>query len=197
MRLDLFEFCVHLVKNFSFDSLENDYERVDILINNAGAMYYKYEKTVDKFETNLQVNYLGHFLLTHLLLPSLKRSDNGRIINVSANAYSSAQMGIDDPLHIGKLAPLYHPRDAFAHSKLAVLLSTKKLARELDTVTINCCTPGFVRGTKHNRDNPAMKAKVMLFLWMWIFMRTPVMAAQTIVHLASDGTIKSSGKYYK
>lgn len=170
---------------------------MDILINNAGVMYYKFEKTVDKFETNLQVNYLGSFLLTHLLLPSLKKSDNGRIINVSANAYSSAQMGIDDPLNIGNLAPLYHPREAFAHSKLAVLLSSKKLAKELKSIKVNCCTPGFVRGTKHNRDNPAMKAKFMMFLWMWIFMKTPVMGAQTIIFLATDANIRSSGKYYK
>jgi NAD(P)-dependent dehydrogenase (short-subunit alcohol dehydrogenase family) len=177
--------------------IENDYEKVDILINCAGVMYYKYEKTVDKFETNLQINYLGHFLLTHLLVPMLKRSINGRIINVSGNAYSSAQMNIDDPLNISNLAPLYHPRDAFAHSKLAVLLSTRKLATELKTISVNCCTPGFVRGTKHGRDNPAMKAKLMLFLWMYIFMKSPVMGAQTIIYLATESNLKSSGKYYK
>lgn len=128
--LDLNSFdCVRrFVKQFS-----NDFNKLDILINNAGIIFNRYEKTVDGFETHLQVNYLAPFLLTSLLMPLLKASEQGRIINVSAHAYSSAsaKMTDEDPLNIGTWAPAFHQRDAFAHSKLAVVLATRHLAKLL------------------------------------------------------------------
>lgn len=105
--------------------------QVDILINNAGIIFHPKDKTVDGFETHLQVNYLGHFLLTKELLPLLRKSKQGRIINISAHAYSSGRMDIDDPLNVGTYASNFHQRDAFAHSKLAVALATRHLAKIL------------------------------------------------------------------
>lgn len=129
---------------------------VDILINNAGIIFNPFEKSTDHFEMHLQVNYMSHFLLSHLLLPLLEKSEYGRIINVSAHAYSSAKMTIDDPLNIGKWAPAFHGRDAFSHSKLAIVLSTRHFAKILKSrnskVTVNSCTPGLVRGTDHLRQ---------------------------------------------
>lgn len=117
--------------NFHFIYIETDFEKIDILINNAGVTFYPYEKTCDGFETHLQVNYLGHFLLTALLLPKLLKSKQGRIINTSAHAYCAAKFDINDPLNTGTFAPSYHARDAFAHSKAAVVLSTKYLSKLL------------------------------------------------------------------
>lgn len=126
--LDLNSFdCVRrFVKQFS-----NDYKKLDILINNAGTIFNVHEKTVDGFETHLQVNYLAPFLLTSLLMSQLKAAEQGRIINVSAHAYCSAKMTDEDPLNIGTWAPAFHQRDAFAHSKLAVVLATRHLAKLL------------------------------------------------------------------
>lgn len=160
-------------------------------------------KTGDGFETHLQVNFLGHFLLTHLLTPMLMKSKQGRIINVTAHAYSGGQMTIDDPLGITNLAPQYHPRDAYANSKLAIVLWTRKLAKLLKSseVTVNCLTPGLVRGTKHMRQSPIMRAistRLIMFPCMYIFMKTPTMGAQTAIYLATDDKIKStSGEYFK
>lgn len=112
-------------------SIEKDFDKVDILINNAGLIFNAKEKSVDGFEIHLQVNYLSHFLLTSLLLPHLQRAEQGRIINTCAHAYSSAKMTEEDPLNIGQWATAYHHRDAFAHSKLAVILSTQHLAKLL------------------------------------------------------------------
>lgn len=176
---------------------------MDILINNAGLTFHPFAKTLDGFETHLQVNYLGHFMLTHLLMPMLMKSRQGRIINVTAHAYSGGQMCVDDPLGITNLAPQFHPRDAYAHSKLAINLWTSKLAKLLEAtaVTVNCLTPGLVRGTKHMRQSPIMRAfsaKLIMFPCMWMFMKTPIMGAQTAIYLATDEKIKStSGEYFK
>ncbi|XP_037047930.1 retinol dehydrogenase 13 [Bradysia coprophila] len=189
------------VKRFA-KSVTKDFEKVDVLINNAGTIFNKYDKTVDRFESHLQVNYLAHFLLSSLLLPLLKNAVNGRIINVSAHAYTSGKIDIDDPLNTGQWAPAYHHRDAFAHSKLCVLLASRHLARELkDTnVTVNVYTPGLVRGTGHLRNSPimnAMCAKVITYPWMWLLMKSPAQGSQTAIYLATEPTLKTvSGDYF-
>jgi hypothetical protein len=134
---------------FFFAVSASEYEKIDILINCAGLTFHPFEKTTDNFETHLQVNYLGHFLLSQLLLPLLNKSFQGRIINVSAHAYASAKMDTDDTLNLGTWAPTYHPRDAFAHSKLCILLATRKLAKELKGWT-KCFYFFFIQSFEHS-----------------------------------------------
>lgn len=74
---------------------------------------------------------LGHFLLTQLLLPLLERAPQGRVINVSAHGYTAGKMNIEDPLNVGSWAPGFHARDAFSHSKLAIVLASRALAGRL------------------------------------------------------------------
>lgn len=133
----------------------------------------------------------------------LKKSKQGRIINVSAHAYGMGKMDIDDTLGLSSLNTYFHPRDAFSHSKLAIVLSTRKLARLLQStkITVNCLTPGLVRGTKHMRQSPIMRAffaKLIILPWMWIFMKTPVLGAQTAIFLATDRSLTEvSGEFFK
>lgn len=133
----------------------------------------------------------------------LKKSRQGRVINVTAHAYSAGKMCIDDPLGITNLAPQFHPRDAYAHSKFAINLWTRKLATLLAStqITVNCATPGLVRGTNHMRHSLIMRAKsckLLMLPWIFIFMKTPAQGAQTVIHLATDDKIKStSGEYFK
>lgn len=116
-----------------------DFRHVNVLINNAGLIFNANEKTVDRFEMHLQVNYLAPFLLATLLVPQMKavataddeQACGGRIIWTAAHAYSAAKMAEDDPLNRGSWATAYHHRDAFAHSKLAIVLSTREMARDL------------------------------------------------------------------
>lgn len=123
-------------------------------------MCHPFELSEDGFEMHLQVNYLGHFLLSVLLLPLLNRSAQGRIVNVSAHSYQSGHIAADDPLNVDSLEingeESYHARHAFSHSKLAVILGTRYLAQQLagkkSKVTVNCCSPGLVRGTGHFRQ---------------------------------------------
>lgn len=119
-----------------------------------------FELSDDGYEMHLQVNYLGHFLLTALLLPLLNKSaQGGRVVNVSAHAFQSGRIALDDPLNVDTLEvngeASFHARHAFSQSKMAVLLTTRYLAKRAkearSKVTINCCTPGLVRGTGHFR----------------------------------------------
>lgn len=112
--------------------LMSEFERIDVLVNNAGIVFGDTRlPTEDGFEQHSQVNYLAPFLLTQLLLPHLKKAEQGRIIFVAAHAHQAAKIDFDDPLNVGTWAVKFHPRDAFAHSKLAVILATRWLAREL------------------------------------------------------------------
>lgn len=113
--------------------ITGEFERIDVLINNAGIIFGSLSgRTVDGYEEHLQVNYLSHFLLTQLLLPHLRRSPSGgRVINVTAHAHAAAKIDFDDPLNVGTWSVKFHARDAFAHSKLAVMLATRWLARQL------------------------------------------------------------------
>lgn len=130
---------------------------IDGLINQAGLMFNPFEVTEDGFEMHLQVNYLGHFLLTALLLPLINKSVQGRIVNVSAHSHSAGTVALDDPLNVDAIASngaeSFHSRDAFSHSKLAIILATRFWAQKLDKtkIMVNCCSPGLVRGTGHFR----------------------------------------------
>ncbi|ALC46103.1 CG31235 [Drosophila busckii] len=183
--------------------LMSEFERIDVLVNNAGMVFGNTQvPTGDGFEQHLQVNYLAPLLLTQLLLPHLERSEQGRIIFTSAHAHQAAKMDFDDPLNVGSWAVKFHARDAFAHSKLALVLATRWLAKELTgtTVTVNCCTPGLVRGTRHLRHSPLMSAfcvKVITYPWMWLFMKNAYEGAQTAIRLATDPQLKQvSGEYF-
>lgn len=112
--------------------LMSEFERIDVLVNNAGIVFGDTRiPTPDGFEPHSQVNYLAPFLLTQLLLPHLRRAEQGRIVFVSAHAHQAAKIDFDDPLNVGTYSVKFHARDAFAHSKLAVILATRWLAREL------------------------------------------------------------------
>ncbi|XP_055616010.1 retinol dehydrogenase 12 [Toxorhynchites rutilus septentrionalis] len=184
--------------------VQSTHRQVDVLINNAGIIFHPNERTADGFETHLQCNYLGHFLLTQLLLPLLKQASQGRIINVSAHGYTAGKMNIEDPLNTGSWAPGFHARDAFSHSKLAVVMATRALAgrlcKEYSKVTVNVCSPGLVRGTDHLRYSPIMKAlfaRAITYPWMWLFMKTPYYGAQTMIRLATDPTLSAiSGEFF-
>lgn len=104
--------------------LFSDEPKIDILINNAGIAFHPFEKTKDGFELHFAVNYLGHFLLTLLLLPKLKLSDEGRVINTSAQAHHNGEIDLE------KISDSHNFSSgaAFARSKLALVLMARTLA---------------------------------------------------------------------
>ena len=100
------------------------YDVLDVLINNAGAVFDKRQITVDGFERTLAVNYLGPFLLTHELLPLLKSNAPSRIINLSSGLYKSGKINLDDLQSVKN----YKGMSVYASVKLMVIMYTYELA---------------------------------------------------------------------
>jgi NAD(P)-dependent dehydrogenase (short-subunit alcohol dehydrogenase family) len=119
------------------------YERLDLLVNNAGVMAMPYGTTVDGFETQFGVNHLGHFALTGLLLPALLDAPDARIVTLSSFMHTLANIDIDD-LNSERR---YSRWTAYARSKTANLLFTHELARRLAAagsgVVATAAHPGY------------------------------------------------------
>jgi len=132
------------IRTFAKSYLESK-KPLHILINNAGVMAIK-ERTVteDGNETQFQTNYLGHFLLTHLLLPALKESAPARIVCLSSTAHIMPQAFIyKKDLNLEKG---YTPWKGYCQSKLACLLFAYEMSKRLvgTNITINALHPGIV-----------------------------------------------------
>ncbi len=115
------------IKSFS-DEINRDYNRLDILINNAGIMYCPYAKTRDGFEMQMGTNHLGPFVLTAYLLPLLTSTPNARIVNTSSLAHLTGNINFED---INWEKRKYNTMQAYADSKIANLYFTYELARKL------------------------------------------------------------------
>jgi NAD(P)-dependent dehydrogenase (short-subunit alcohol dehydrogenase family) len=169
------------------------YPVLDVLINNAGVVAIKRELTPGGYEQDLGVNHLGHFLLTHLLLETLKAAEQGRIVVVASGAYKIGRLYLEDHT----LSRGFNPAKAYARSKLANILFTRELASRLqDTrVTVNCVHPGAV-GTSIGVNRETGFGRSLLKLLSYFFL-TPEKGADTAVYLATAPELKDvSGQYY-
>jgi NAD(P)-dependent dehydrogenase (short-subunit alcohol dehydrogenase family) len=168
------------------------YERLHVLINNAGGINSKRTLTKDGYETTLGVNHLAHFLLTNLLLDTLKKSAPSRIINVSSFAHKLGKFDFDDLC----VERRYSALGAYSRSKLANVLFTYELARRLEgtNVTANALNPGMVR-TRFGRTGS--KGMSFAFALLSPFMKSPAKGAETSIYLASSPEVEGvSGKYF-
>ena len=125
------------------NDVRSRYQRLDVLVNNVGTYQKTRQLTIDGIEMTFGVNYLGPFLLTHLLLPLLKKSVPSRVVTVASSAHEDVQ-GIDWDNLQGERD--YDPWDAYARSKFADVVFTYILARNIEGsgVTANCLHPGVV-----------------------------------------------------
>ena len=170
--------------------------RLDVLVNNAGAMHVSRAVTVDGYERTFATNHLGYFALTHELLPLLKASAPSRIVNVSSRASERAAINFDDVhLHRG-----YAAMRAYGQSKLANVLFTYELARRLEGtgVTANCLHPGVVRtGFGKNSDGALGSAFAGVMRVASLFFIGAERGAETTVYLASSPEVEGvTGKYF-
>ena len=174
------------------ETFHRRYPRLDVLINNAGIFSPTRAMTGDGFEATYQVNYLSHFYLTHLMLDALKQSEQGRIINLSSNAYSAGKF---DPANL-QSERRFSTIGSYAASKLLMLMLTIELAHRLsDTrLTANAVHPGVVN--THMLKSATGFFKVIALL-ATPFASTPEKGAATSVYLASSPDVQgSSGKYF-
>ena len=165
---------------------------IDVLVNNAGTWYSKLTFTEENIETVFAVNHLAYFLVTHLLLPALMKSEDPRIINVSSDSHFQAKMHFKDINLINK----YHGLRSYAQSKLANVLFTYEFERRKPEAkpSIYCVQPGLVK------TNIGLKNTVSLHGIAWKIRRLagvkPEEGAATSIYLASSDEIKNqSGKY--
>lgn len=166
---------------------------LDVLINNAGASFMDYAETEDGIERTMAINYFAPFLLTNLLLDTLKGSVMSRVVNVTSSEHKDGHLDLKNvgrDTHMGRVGA-----DAYRRSKLAIVLFTYELARRLrgTGVTANCLHPGTVR-TKIWSNAGAFTS---LFRLLSIFMASPKKGAETSIYLASSPEIEGvSGKYF-
>lgn len=183
------------ISDFAY-RINKNYPRVDVLINNAGCFTEKIQFTNDGIESQFGINHIAHFLLTHLLMPSLNKSEAARIVNVSSDAHYRGTMNFTDLYFQQK----YSAIKAYAQSKLANVLFTYELNRKLKannhhTITVNALHPGEIKTQLVEKNDN----KLFGLAWKLAkpIMQSVEKGAQTSVFLASDKQMEGlSGQYW-
>lgn len=189
MSLDLASFAS--IRGFAKEAIDR-FDRIDVLLNNAGLVVRSRQETADGFEQTFGVNHLGHFLLTDLLLERITSTPGSRIVTVASDAHKFVGKGLDlDDLQSQRS---YAAFKVYGKSKLANILFTRELARRLagSTTTANCLHPGFV-ASNFGRDDPLGKIAMVIGR---PFAISAERGALTSIHLASDPTVASSNGAY-
>jgi NAD(P)-dependent dehydrogenase (short-subunit alcohol dehydrogenase family) len=172
------------------------WDRLDVLVNNAGGTWSARRVTAQGFEYTFGVNHLGHFLLTSLLLDRLRQSAPSRIVNVTSvgHHFASKGMRFDDL----QSAQHYDGMDAYCRAKLANVLFTVELARRLDGtgVLANAAHPGWVR-SRFGMDGDLSGATGLGIRLIRPFQITPARGARTSVFLATSPQVAGrTGEYW-
>jgi NAD(P)-dependent dehydrogenase (short-subunit alcohol dehydrogenase family) len=187
------------IRQFS-EEFKKKYKRLDVLVNNAGAVFSRREVTPEGFERTFAVNYLGPFLLTHQLLNLLKSSAPSRIINVSSGLAKDGKVNLDDLQgeNITGKKSVSHARSPFyANTKLMLILYTYELARRLkgSGVTANVLLPGFT-ATNLGKNSGSLRSSIM-FKMVRPMQQSAKKGAETSIYLASSDEVKGiTGKCF-
>jgi NAD(P)-dependent dehydrogenase (short-subunit alcohol dehydrogenase family) len=171
---------------------KNKYSQLHVLLNNAGAVFMQRQLSVDGIEMTFALNHLASFLLTDLLLDTIKASVPARIINVSSDAHASGKIEFDNLQGERN----YSPR-VYENSKLANILFTMELARRLEGtgVTVNALHPGFTATGFAKNNGKVMATLVSIFAPL--VARSPAKGAETSIFLASSPNVEGiTGKYF-
>ncbi|WP_152049620.1 SDR family oxidoreductase [Tautonia marina] len=175
------------------ETVRERFDRLDVLVNNAGALFLERRESVDGIEMTFALNHLAYFLLTNLLLDRLKAAAPSRIVVVASDAHRGASINFDDLQSQRKFKGLR----TYSQSKLANVLFARELARRLEGtgVTINALHPGVVNSSFFSSgEGPA---------W-WVMRRVAGLiaisseqGAKTSVYLASSPEVEEvSGAYF-
>ena len=166
--------------------------RIDILINNAGAMFGTRKLTEDGLERTFALNHMGYFVFTEGLRERLLASGRARIVNTASEAHRGATLNFDDL----QSAKNYGAVKAYGRSKLCNILFTRELARRLGgtSVTANCLHPGFVATRFGDQSGGLLSHLVWLAKFFAI---SPAEGAETMVYLASSPEVaETTGDYF-
>lgn len=171
--------------------IARQHPQIDLLINNAGALFQKRGETAEGVERTLALNHLGYAVLTKALLPSLSAAPSARIVNTASAAHWGTKLDCTD---LGA-SRKYRGWVQYQRSKLMNILFTRELARRLpETVTVNAVHPGFV-ATRFGYDNSPFWRLLMRILMLMAI--KPQVAAKGILHIALEPELqKLSGAYF-
>ena len=175
------------------DDFKARYQRLDVLVNNAGALMLSRQETIDGIEMTFALNHLSHFMLTHLLLELLKSSGPSRIVNVSSDSHRDAHLDFEDL----QIQQRYRGYKAYGRSKLANVLFTYELARRLEGtgVTTNAVHPGLV-ASGFLATNNGLRGQVFN-LFVKLIGRSSEKGARTVTYLASSPDLEGvTGQYF-
>jgi NAD(P)-dependent dehydrogenase (short-subunit alcohol dehydrogenase family) len=168
-------------------------EKFDILINNAGALYFSRMESIDKIEKTFALNHLSYFALTNLLLQNKNIKRGGRIINVASGAHKGIDIDFED-LETNKN---YNGWFVYKKSKLCNILFTRKLSKFTSdkNITVNCLHPGFVK-TEFGKNNSGILGLIIKLL-MNLFAIKLEEGAKTIIYLVNSNEVNEvTGKYF-
>jgi NAD(P)-dependent dehydrogenase (short-subunit alcohol dehydrogenase family) len=190
MKLDLAS--LESVHKFA-DQFKIQYERLDVLLNNAGIMRVPYSKTVDGFESQLGTNHLGHFALTGHLLETLLNTPGARVVNISSIGHHSGEIDFDNLMYDG--GGNYDEQAAYGRSKLANLLFTYELDRKfkahgIDAIAV-AAHPG-ISNTDLGDHKPIVRVLRPLIGWI---LQSAAMGALPGIRAAVDPDV-NGGQYY-
>jgi NAD(P)-dependent dehydrogenase (short-subunit alcohol dehydrogenase family) len=167
--------------------------RIDVLVNNAGAMFAQRGVTEDGLERTFAVNHIAYFVVANRLKERLVAAAPARIVNTASDAHRGNTLDFDDL----QSARRYRGLTAYGRSKLANILFTRELARRLSGtgVTVNCLHPGFV--ATRIADNNGGVFRLGVGIAKSLFALSPEKGAQTIVYLASSPEVAgTTGGYF-
>lgn len=167
---------------------------LDVLINNAGAVFQERQFSTDNIELTFATNHLNYFLLTHLLLDLLKQAPNARIVNVASDSHYKGRIDFDDLY----MKSNYVGLKAYERAKLCNVLFTIELAERLKStgITVNALHPGRVK------TDIGSKNSGFLYKLGWAYFKTFSAisieeGAKTSIYLASSDEVKGvSGRYF-
>jgi len=168
--------------------------QIDVLINNAGAMFAHREVTDEGLEKTFALNHMSYFTITNILLDRLKATPGARIVSTASDAHRAGRLDLDD---LEWANHRYVGLGVYGTSKLCNILFTRELAKRLagTGVTANCLHPGFV-GTRFGHNTTGFMAWAMKIAQN--FALTPEQGAETIIYLASSEDVEGkTGGYYE
>lgn len=178
--------------NYLSNEIHSRFNKVDVLINNAGLILLSRQTTVDGLEYQFAVNYLSNFLLIHLLLSLLMKSDHARIINISSGYHRGVEVNFED-LNSEKS---YNPHQVYGRTKLAQIMFTYKLSGILEgkNISVNSLSPGVVATNLLSDFND--QPRILRFLDRFKN-DNPEKGAETSIYLATSDEVKNiTGKYF-
>lgn len=170
------------------------YDRLDVLLNNAGVLVTTHRKTIDGIEETLAINHLAYFLLTNELLDILERSGPSRVVNVASEAHRGVRKVNFDDLQFERG---YRSFPAYSQSKMCNILFTRELARRVDPkkITVNCLHPGTIASGFGHTYGGFMS---IVMKGLSPFLKTPEKGARTQIHLCSSPDVAGiTGKYFE